>query len=209
VGDPEAARDATGPRGSARHRAFLDATLPHLDTVYRVARHAEHDPQLAEDLVQETYLRAYAAFDTHRGESTRSWLVAICLNLVRSDWRRRARRPREELTAGLGDEAARPRRRGDAAGGRLAAHGAAAPHGDDVFAAVQARMSRQTVTRALGRLSEEQRVAVVLMDLAGHTASEVAELLGCPRGTVLARAHRGRRRLAQLLVSEGADHDLF
>lgn len=197
-------------RPAAGHQAFLDATMPHLDAVYRVARHAGQDPQLTEDLVQETFLRAYAGFEGHRGESTRSWLVAICLNLIRSDWRRRARRPREELTGDFGEA-------GTAGGDDrnvvpLAGRGGRADRrasGDDVFAAVQGRLSRDVVTRALTRLPEEQRVALVLMDLAGHTASEVAELLGCPRGTVLARAHRGRRRLAQLLVAEGADRDLF
>ncbi len=175
---------------SAGHQAFLDATLPHLDAVYRVARHAGGDPQLADDLVQETYLHAYAAFDGHRGESTRSWLVAICLNLVRSDWRRRSRRPRELLSADPGADAASPRGPAGSGGetGRPARAGRAPGSDtvDDVFAAVQARLSRDVVTRVLARLPEEQRQAIVLMDLAGHTASEVAELLGCPRGTVLA-----------------------
>ncbi len=65
-------------------RAFLEAALPHLDAVYRVARHAARDHHHAEDLVQETYLRAFAAFDSHRGPSTRAWLVTICLNLARA-----------------------------------------------------------------------------------------------------------------------------
>src|SRR5215472_9003223 len=80
----------------ADHRAFLDATLPHLDAVYQVARHAgARDGQDPEDLVQETYLRAYAAFESYRGGSTRAWLAAICLNAARSEARRRRRRPWE------------------------------------------------------------------------------------------------------------------
>ena len=66
-------------------RAFLDATLPHLDVVYRVARYASKDLHRAEDMVQETYLRGYAAFGSHRGPSTKAWLVTICLNLARSE----------------------------------------------------------------------------------------------------------------------------
>ena len=73
-------------------RAFLEAAMPHLDVVYRVARHTSRDHHQAEDLVQETYLRAFAAFATHRGPSTKAWLVTICLNLARSQGRRRARR---------------------------------------------------------------------------------------------------------------------
>ena len=61
------------------HRDFLDLTLPHLDAVHRVAYNRVRDAGHAEDLVQETYLRAFAAFDGFRGVSARSWLVAICL----------------------------------------------------------------------------------------------------------------------------------
>src|SRR5258708_10434611 len=87
------------------HRAFLDATLPHVDAVYRVARQSAGAGQEPEDLVQETYLRAYAAFGSYRGENTRAWLAAICLNAARSEARRRRRRPLElpagELLDGL------------------------------------------------------------------------------------------------------------
>ena len=65
------------------HRAFLDATLPYVDVVYQVARQAAGDGQEPEDLVQETYLRAYAAFGSYRGGSMRAWLAAICLNVAR------------------------------------------------------------------------------------------------------------------------------
>ena len=75
----------------ADHRTFLEATLPHLDVVYQVARHAAGNGQDPEDLVQETYLRAYAAFGSWRGVNTRAWLAAICLNAARSAARRRPR----------------------------------------------------------------------------------------------------------------------
>ena len=74
------------------HREFLDATLPYLDVVYQVARHAAGDGRAPEDLVQETYLRAYAAFGSCRGQNMRAWLAAICLNAARSEARRRRRR---------------------------------------------------------------------------------------------------------------------
>src|SRR5260370_26418060 len=80
---------------SGDHRAFLDATLPYVDVVYQVARNAARDGQEPEDLVQETYLRAYAAFGSCRGRNTRAWLAAICLNAARSEARRRRRRPWE------------------------------------------------------------------------------------------------------------------
>jgi len=199
--------EADAPAGttgsSARHLAFLAATMPHLDAVHRVARHASRDPQRAEDLVQETYLRAYAAFDSLR-DNPRSWLVAICVNLVRSEWRRQARRPSEQLFSSFGDadwsSADAPLREPS-----LRERGLPSDGNDEVYSAVQANLSAAAVTRALAELPDEQRLAIVLMDLAGHTASEVAELLACPRGTVLARAHRGRRKLAKLLAERGVE----
>jgi RNA polymerase sigma-70 factor, ECF subfamily len=162
-------------------KAFLDAALPHLDAVYRVARYASRDHHRAEDLVQETYLRAYAAFDRHRGPSTKAWLVTICLNLARSEGRRRARRPAETVLPDLREREA-----------------AAVNVPEEALA----HIDRDLVSRALARLPEEQRLAVVLMDLAGHSASEVGEMLGCPRNTVLSRVHRGHQRLASLLIEE-------
>ena len=167
-------------------QAFLEATLPHLDVLYRVARHAGNDHHRAEDLVQETYLRAYANFAGHRGPSTRAWLVTICLNLARSEGRRRSRRVVE---APLPEADAYP------AGG------------PGVVDQVLAGLDAERIARALARLPEEQRIAIVLMDLAGLTAAEVAVQLGCPRNTVLSRVHRGRRRLVTLLSREDVGRD--
>jgi len=177
----------------ADHRVFLDATIPYLDVVWQVARQAAGDGQDPEDLVQETYLRAYAAFGSCRGENMRAWLAAICLNVARSQARRRRRRPWEVPGPGLLDAPARSR--GD--GGEGAA---------DVADVVIAGLDTETVSRCLGLLPEPQRACIVLMDVAGYTAREAAEALGCPRGTVLARVHRGRRKLAQVLAEAGVSH---
>jgi RNA polymerase sigma-70 factor (ECF subfamily) len=175
------------------HRAFLDATLPYLDVVYQIAWHAAGDGQQPEDLVQETYLRAYAAFGSFRGGNTRAWLAAICLNAARSEARQRRRRPWEMPAQALLDSLPPARTDG----------GGAAP---DVADVVIARLDAQAASRCLALLPEPQRVCVVLMDVAGYTAREAAEALRCPRGTVLARVHRGRRRLAQLLAEAGVSH---
>jgi RNA polymerase sigma-70 factor (ECF subfamily) len=171
----------------------LEATLPHLDVVYQVARQAAWDGQDPEDLVQETYLRAYAAFGSYRGENARAWLAAICLNVARSQARRRRRRPWEVTGSGVLDVL--PLSRADGGEGMA-----------DVADVVIAGLDAEEVSRCLGRLPEPQRVCIVLMDVAGYTAKEAAETLGCPRGTVLARVHRGRRRLAQLLADAGVSH---
>jgi RNA polymerase sigma-70 factor, ECF subfamily len=177
----------------ADHRVFLETTLPHLDAVWQVARHAAGEGQDPEDLVQETYLRAYAGFGSYRGGSTRAWLAAICLNAARSQARRRRRRPWEVGSPASLDVL--PRSHAD--GGEGAA---------DVADVVIAGLDAEAVSRCLALLPEPQRDCIVLMDVAGYTAREVAEALGCPRGTVLARVHRGRRKIAQLLAEAGVTH---
>jgi RNA polymerase sigma-70 factor (ECF subfamily) len=174
------------------HRAFLEATLPYLDVVDQVARHAAADGQDPEDLLQETYLRAYAAFGSWRGQNTRAWLAAICLNAARSQARRRRRRPWEVPSRVPLEE--------------LPVDGTGGMHAGDVADVVIAGLDAQAVARCLALLPEPQRACIVLMDVAGYTAREAAEALGCPRGTVLARVHRGRRRLARLLTEAGVNH---
>jgi RNA polymerase sigma-70 factor (ECF subfamily) len=161
-------------------RVFLEATLPHVEVVHRVARHLVSDPASAEDLVQETYLRAYAKFASHSGRSTRAWLVAICVNAARSQARQQKRRPMD-LWAELPE---------------------VPDSGPDVCEQVAAETDRAALRAALARLAEPQRTALVLMHIGGLTAAETAQVLGCPRGTVLARAHRGRVALLRLLVAE-------
>jgi RNA polymerase sigma-70 factor (ECF subfamily) len=166
--------------------AFLDAALPHLDALTHLARSLTRARQDAEDLLQETYLRAFEHFDQYRGGSIRAWLAAICLNVARSEGRRRSRRPVELLTDAVVD------------------HDSAS---DDVFTAATASLDRAVIRAALDALPEPQRLCILLMDVAGYTAAEAAAALGCPRGTVLARVHRGRRHLAQVLAESGVDHD--
>ena len=161
---------------------FLDATMAHLDVVWSIARRMSSDHAEAEDLVQETYARAWRGFaDQGRGD-VRSWLVAICLNTARSELRRTRRRP-VTLVGGLD----------------LDEHEAS----EDVSGEALASVGRQAVSRALAALPEAQRRAIVLVDIGGLTAREAAEIEGSPRGTILARLHRGRRQLAVLAEREG------
>ncbi len=118
------------------------------------------------------------------------WLAAIRLNAARFEARRRRRRPWEVPAHALLD--ALPAARADEA--------------PDVADVVIAGLDAQAVSGCLARLPEPQRLCLALMDVAGYTARETAEVLGCPRGTVLARVHRGRRKLAQLLAEAGVAH---
>ena len=159
---------------------FLQATLPALDLVHNLARRFAPGRADAEDLVQDTYLRAWQAWTAgNRPRRAEPWLATICLNLGRDRLRRASLRlevavePVKEPAADL-----------------------------DVEAAAIGRVERAQIERALWGLSEEQRIAIALMDIVGFTAAEVAAITGSPRGTVLARVHRGRKALARLVAEE-------
>ena len=78
----------------------------------------------------------------------------------------------------------------------------------DVPEEALASIDRDSVSRSLGQVPDDQRLAVVLMDLVGHMAPEVPNILGCPRNTVLSQVHRGRQRLASLFVGEDLNRDV-
>jgi RNA polymerase sigma-70 factor (ECF subfamily) len=158
---------------------FLRATLPALDLVHNLARRFARGRVDAEDLVQDTYLRAWQAWTAgNRPRRPEPWLATICMNLGRDRLRQ----------ASLQSE--------------FAVEPAQEPAADvDVAAAAVDRVERAQVERALWALSEEQRIAIALMDIVGFTAAEVASI-GSPRGTVLARVHRGRKALARLVGEE-------
>jgi RNA polymerase sigma-70 factor (ECF subfamily) len=167
----------------ASDEEFLRA-LPALDLVHNLARRFVRERADAEDLVQETYLRAWAAWSSgRRPRRVEPWLATICLNAGRDRARRAAARP-ETPAAAVAD----------------------LPDGVDVAEEAIRRVHRGLVERALWALPAEQRVAIALMDLGGLTAAEVAKVTGSPRGTVLARVHRGRKALARLIVEEVGRH---
>ena len=157
---------------------FVREALPHRRLLYRLARRATRSAPDADDVVQETYLLAWQGWRRERPRQVRPWLVTICLNVLRSRYRRSTCRPVEEL---------RPH------------PDPAAPSTRDTAEEAISRLAGATVRAALRQLPPAQREAIVLMDLCGLSAAAVARLLGAPRGTVLARVHRGRHQLAELL----------
>jgi len=165
---------------AASGEEFQRLTLPALDLVHNLARRFARDQADAEDLVQETYLRAWAAWSSgRRPRRVEPWLATICLNAGR-DRARRASTRLETPTAAIAD----------------------LPDAVDVAEEAIRRVHRGLVERALWALPTEQRVAIALMDLGGLTAAEVAKVTGSPRGTVLARVHRGRKALVRLVLEE-------
>jgi len=170
----------------ASDEEFQRLTLPALDLVHNLARRFAHDRADAEDLVQETYLRAWAAWSSgRRPRRVEPWLATICLNAGRD----RARRASTRLETPIAMAATLD-----------------LPDSIDVAEEAIDRIHRGLVERALWALPAEQRVAIALMDLGGLTAAEVAKVTGSPRGTVLARVHRGRKALARLVTKEVGRH---
>lgn len=161
------------------HEQFLRATMGAVDLVYNLSRRLTDGRQDAEDLVQDTFLQAFRAWVDHRRpKKVEPWLATICLNLARSRYRTRARRPSEvPLEEWMADT-------------RSSA--------DPESLAVK-EIEREELYRAMHKLPEEQRIAITLVDLFGFSTYEAAEAMGTPRGTVLSRLHRGRRALARLL----------
>jgi len=134
--------------------------------------------------VQETYLRAWQAWTSGRlPRRVEPWLATICLNVGR-DWVRRSRSRREEHLPEAWE----------------------ATDGANVELEAIERVRRAQLDRALWALPSEQRVAITLMDLGGFTAAEVAAMTGSPRGTVLARVHRGRKALTRLVQQQESRH---
>ncbi len=162
---------------------FLEAFTEHLDRLHNLARGLTRTSQDAEDLVSETCLLALRGWRRHRPDDPAAWLATVCLNAARSSFRRRAARPVE--IAAEDWLLAQPDERADTAG--------------DALASVEASQVRN----ALAQLPAPQLEAITLMDLSGYTAAQTAQIVGAPRGTVLARVHRGRKVLARVLAQDG------
>jgi RNA polymerase sigma-70 factor (ECF subfamily) len=156
-----------------RLRRFEGEAVPHLADVYRLARQMG-GAERAQDLTQETYLRAWRYFDTfERGTNCRAWLFRILHNVWADHWRRAPPEVEEPEAA-------------------------AEPFYDWEDEFLEGEMSAE-LEEALGRLPEVYRWAVLLADVSELSYREIAEVMGCPVGTVMSRVNRGRRTLARLL----------
>jgi RNA polymerase sigma-70 factor (ECF subfamily) len=179
---------------------FEEEALPHLDAVYRFALRLSGSVDEAEDLVQETFLRAYNAWDQYqRGTRAKSWLFTICRNVFLRR-RERAQRHDEILSenvdrSGSGSELVNPVWRSAAV---------LDPEGEFFASIVDER-----IIQALEDLPEEYRTAVVLSDIEGLPYAEIAEMVGVPVGTVKSRLFRGRRKLQEVLFDHAVEAGLI
>lgn len=165
--------------------AFDRYVVPELEVLYRVARSITRNPTDAEDLVQDTMLRAFRAVGRFDGRHPRAWLLTIMRNAQVN----RVRRRRPEL---LRDPDATMERLADEGGGD------AGPEQLVVESEFDAG-----VERAFGQLAPKFRDVVELVDIQGLSYQETADLLGIPVGTVMSRLHRARARMRKHLESSG------
>jgi RNA polymerase sigma-70 factor (ECF subfamily) len=164
--------------------AFERDVLPHLDLLYRVALRLAGEPAAAEDLVQETVLKAFRAWDRFRqGTNPRGWLLTILRNTFINEYRRRRRAP-----AMVDIEVADPR-------AILAEDAIRDPEGKFFHELVDDR-----IVAAIDALPEEFREVVVLSDIEGLGYAQIAEALDVPLGTVKSRLSRARQQLQAVLL---------
>jgi RNA polymerase sigma-70 factor, ECF subfamily len=180
-----------GEEERAKDESFSREALRWMDDVYRFALSLTRNPTDAEDIVQETYLRAYRSWHTFQlGSDARRWLFTICRNV----FLRSRERQRFEVDVEDGDADA-------IASARI--HQQMMDDGTDRL------LSRldlgPAIDKALGELGEPFRSAVVLVDLEDQSYETAAEILGVPIGTVRSRLFRGRRQLQEKLMQYARD----
>src|SRR5919197_4992050 len=191
--EPDARRLATDARDRVR---FEEDALALSDQVYRVARHLVGSREEAEDLMQETYARAFRSWRSFQpGTNLRAWLLRILTNLNIDRGRRRQRAPETQ-----------PLEEGDYFLYNKLEEASREPVSDQD--AVVERLSQDDVVTALSSVPHDFRDVVVLVDIGDFTYQDAAQILDIPIGTVMSRLHRGRRilksALAQEAVEEGA-----
>ena len=175
----------------ARDRSFEDEALPWVDDVYRFALSLTHDAVDAEDVVQDTFLRAYKSWHTYVvGSDCRRWLFTICRNVFLRSLERRS------PTIDFGDA------EGDALASRAMFREATRDSTDDLFSRLDLGPA---IERALARLPEPFQSTLVLVDVEDQPYEAAATILGIPVGTVRSRLFRGRRLMQEMLLTHARD----
>jgi len=185
----DARRIATEARDRVR---FEEEALELADQVYRVARHLSGSREEAEDLVQETYARAFRSWRSFMpGTNLRAWLLRILTNLNIDRGRRRQRAPDvQSLEANDYYLADRLEERGG-------------PISEEER--VDERLSQDSIVDALSEVPHDFRDVLVLVDIGNFTYQDTAQILDIPIGTVMSRLHRARRILKRQLAEEAVD----
>jgi RNA polymerase sigma-70 factor (ECF subfamily) len=179
-------------------KRFEEEALPLLDSLYGAALRMTRNPTDAEDLVQETMLRAYRSFESFEpGTNLKAWLFRILTNAYINTYRKRQREPRKVSQ----DEVE-----------EFDLYQQLKDHDPDFSVTpeniVLDRLVDSDIIEAIDDLPEQFRLAVVLSDIEGFSYAEMADIMGVPMGTVMSRLHRGRKALQKRLWELARDRGI-